>query len=484
MASLTARTLGTLLEAWRGESGRPAYLALAERIRLLILDGRVPLGTRLPAEREVAAGLGISRTTVSAAYTHLRQAGYLDSLRGSGSVARLPEHAGPLANGVAGPRAGDEESGALDFSKAMLPATPGVAAAAIRAAEALPAYLGLSGFDPVGLPVLREAIAERYSERGLPTDADEVMVTIGAQHAIALISRVLLSRGDRALIESPTYPHAIGALRDHGARLVGVNVSSEDGWDQTGLEQAMQRTSPTLAYLMPDLHNPTGLTMPEDQRVKTVELAATSGTQLVIDETMAQLTIDDVPEQPPFAVLGREGARPILLGSLGKSSWGGLRIGWIRAERSTIQRLVQGRNSGDLGTPILEQLIATDLLSNYQELLDIRRHQLRIGRDHLLGLLAERLPEWHVPVPPGGLTAWVNLGAPVSSQLTIAARNEGLLLAAGPRFGFDGAFERFLRIPFSYPNEDLDRAVGALERAWQSARRYDSTEENYLAAVV
>src|ERR1700712_2745075 len=130
MASLSARALGTLLDAWRGESSRPAYLALAERIRLLILDGRVPLGTRLPAEREVATGLGVGRTTVSAPYTHLRDGGYLDSLRGSGSVARLPASDGIEAYGTAGSRSVEWESEALDFTKAMLPATPGIAAAA------------------------------------------------------------------------------------------------------------------------------------------------------------------------------------------------------------------------------------------------------------------------------------------------------------------------------------------------------------------
>lgn len=476
MTILSARSLGLLLQAWRDDSARPAYVALADRVRLLVLDGRIPLGTRLPAERELAAQLGVSRTTVTAAYSELRDAGYLSSTRGSGSVARLPHATSRTLQDVA--------PGVLDLTKAMLPAIPQLAAAALRGAEALPGYLGLSGFDPVGLPILREAIARRYTARGLPTDADEIIVTIGAQHAIALISRVLLSRGDRALVESPSYPHAMEALRDGGARLVGVNVSNESGWDENGLEQVMQRTSPRLAYLMPDHHNPTGLSMPDALREKTVALAADAGTTLVIDETMAELTIDPAEPQAPFAVHGIDGTRPILIGSLGKSVWGGLRIGWIRAERSVLQRLVRGRTSGDLGTPILEQLIAAELVNDLDAILPFRREQLRVGRDHLMMLLAERMPEWHVPKAPGGLTAWVGLGSPVSSQLTLAARNEGVLLAAGPRFGIDGAFERFLRIPFSHPIEDLDRAADALARAWKTVGRYAVPEQGYLAAVV
>jgi DNA-binding transcriptional MocR family regulator len=173
-----------------------------------------------------------------------------------------------------------------------------------------------------------------------------------------------------------------------------------------------------------------------------------------------------------------------MVGSVGKTVWGGVRVGWIRAERPVIQRLVRARNSGDLGTPILEQLIVTSLLKQYDSILETRRLQLRAGRDHLFALLAEQLPEWQVPQVPGGLTAWVNLGSAVSSQLTLAARNEGLLLAAGPRFGIDGAFERFLRIPFSYSADELDRAVAALQRAWQVVGRYPVPETGYLAAVV
>ncbi|MCU1533960.1 MAG: GntR family transcriptional regulator, partial [Glaciihabitans sp.] len=75
-------------------------------------------------------------------------------------------------------------------------------------------------------------------------------------------------------------------------------------------------------------------------------------------------------------------------------------------------------------------------------------------------------------------------GEPVSSQLTLACRTEGLILAAGPRFGIDGAFERFMRVPFSYSIEEIDRAVGAMERAWRAVGRHPITDTGYLAAVV
>jgi len=473
MASISARSLALLLDNWRG-ADKAAYSALAERIRLLVLDGRIGLDTRLPAERDLAAQLDVSRTTVSATYAELREAGYLESLRGSGSVAKLPHRSIP--------RGQLSEPGFLDLTKAAMPATPAIAEAAKRAAEQLPAYLGESGFDPIGIPVLRQAIADRYTKRGLPTEPEQIMVTIGAQHAIALLSRTLLSRGDRALVESPSYPHAYEALTIAGARLVAVNVTTDDGWDEAGLEQVIQRTSPSVGYLMPDFHNPTGRTMSAELRERTVTLAERHGTMLIADETMAELAIDDVAPELPLAAYGTA----ITIGSVGKTVWGGVRVGWIRAERNVIQRLVRARSSGDLGTPILEQLVVANLLEGYDGILAARREHLRTGRDRMLQLLAERLPEWHVPRPAGGLTTWVNLGAPVSSQLTLAARTVGLQVAAGPRFGVDGAFERFLRLPFGHSTEEIGRAVDGLAAAWAVVAQHpvSTVESGYLAEVV
>jgi DNA-binding transcriptional MocR family regulator len=476
MASLSARALVSMLRGWRESTSAPAYSALAARIRLLVLDGRIPLGTRIAAERDLAAHLGISRTTVGAAYGELREAGYLASIRGSGSVARLPDRA-PVSVDAG-------QGGYLDFTKAAMPAFVGLADAATQAASEYPAYLGETGFDPIGLLALREAIADRYTARGLPTDPDQLMITIGAQHAIALLARTLLGRGDSALVESPSYPNAFEAIRMTGARLVPVSVTTEDGWDESAFEQAIQRSSPAIGYLMPDFHNPTGRSMPIELRERVLELAARNGTVLIADETMAELSIDRPGTRPPFAAHTDSESSAVLIGSVGKTIWGGLRVGWIRAEQSLIQKLARARMAGDLGTPVLDQLIVKNLLAEYDAILELRREQLRAGRDHLETLLAGAFPDWTVPHVDGGLTAWVNLGHPLSSQLTLAARNEGLLLAAGPRFGIDGAFERFLRIPFSHPADETERAVAALSRAWHGLSRLAMDDRSFLAEVV
>jgi DNA-binding transcriptional MocR family regulator len=452
---MTARRMARELGEWR--SAGPAYQALADRVRVLVLDGRIGVGTGLPAERELSVALDVSRTTVAAAYAQLRSDGYLLSVRGSGSTVALPGgHRGSP----------DPDPGAaLDFTKATLPAYPGLAAAFARATERLPRYLDHPGFDLVGLPELRAALAQLYTDRGVPTSPDQIMVTVGAQHALSLVTRALYTPGERVLVELPTYPHALDTFTAAGARLLGLPVSAEEGWNMAEAQLLMRRAAPSLAFVMPDFQNPTGLSMTGEDRERLAWLAGREGTTLVADETTAWLDIDRGP-RPPLAA---SSAQVISLGSLGKLAWGGLRIGWIRAPREVLARILRIRPSLDLGTPMFEQLVALELLNELPLLQASRAGQLRAGRDALVELLGVHLPHWRVHVPDGGMSLWINTGSLSTSALSLAARAEGLALVPGPRFGLDGAFERFLRLPFSYPPADLADGVAILAGAAQQA---------------
>ncbi len=478
---LSARSAALLLEHWRAGSDAPAYEALADAVRVLVIDGRIPLGVRLPAERGLAEALGVSRTTVANAYARLRADGFVVSLRGSGSVVHLPRDlAGrPDPERLGGVVPGD----VLDLRKAAMHAAPEVADAVERAVRHVPAALAGIGYDTVGDPGLRAAIADRYTERGLPTDPSQVVVTIGAQHAIALLARVLVRRGDAVLVESPTYPHAHEAFREVGGRLVGVPVDARTGWDAAALETTLRRTAPAVAYVMPELHNPTGATMTADARALLLSVAATTGTVVVADETMGELRINGEPA-PPLAAADPSGSSVVMIGSAAKVFWGGLRVGWIRAAPELLQRLLLARPTGDLGTPVLDQLVARELVPRTAAVLEARRTFLRAGRDGLVAALRTRLPEWDVPSPAGGLTTWVGLGRPVSSALVLAARAEGVVLASGGVFGPDGGFERFLRVPFTASATDRERLVGVLGRAWAQVGGDASGARGSLAAVV
>lgn len=450
---VTGRKLSREMGEWRKQG--PVYLALADRIRLLLLDGRLASGTRLPAERELSQALEISRTTVAAAYSRLREDGFLASTRGSGSTLLLPGRDRGFHTNHSGL--------SLDFSKATAPAFPGLLSAYSQAMEELPAYLGDDGFDMLGLPELREAIAQDYEKRGLPTSPEQIMVTIGAQHALNLVTRTIFSAGERILVEQPTYPHALDTFTQVGARLLSVPVTQENGWDIAEAVLQMRRAAPSMAYLMPDFQNPTGMSMPSIQREHIANAAQREGTVLVVDETTAMLDIDR-GDMPPLAQFSPS---VVTIGSLGKIAWGGLRIGWIRASRQFIDQCLRNRPAGDLGTPLFEQLVAKSLLLRMPELLASRTQELRSWRDFAVRLLATEMPEWKISVPNGGQSLWVNTGQTSSSALTLAARSLGLGLVPGPRFGIDGAFERFLRIPFCHDQEVMREAIAKLSQISQ-----------------
>ena len=453
---ISARGLAQMLGGWR--TREPAYEALADGIRLLCLDNRLPARTTLPAERELASALGLSRTTVAAAYRSLRASAHIESIRGSGSVTLPLRRRGPLP---AAPGTDD-----IDLTQASPAAWPGLAGVMSEVAADAAALVARAGYDVVGSHGLRQAIADRYSTRGLPTDVDQVLVTTGAQSAIHLVSDTLLERGARAAIETPTYPHAAEALHRAGARLASIPVSTRHGWDLDRATQVFQRTRPVIAYLMPDFQNPTGRCMTAQERSTISDAAHAAGTVLLVDETTGELGIDAVST----ATIALNGASTVRIGSLGKTVWGGLRVGWVRAEPALVRRLIAARPSRELGTPEFEQAVAAKLLPQMSEIVAQRSDLLRRGRDRLTAALRDRLPEWHVPEAAGGVSLWVGLDAPLSSALVMAARGRGLHLSAGSRFSPDGGHENFLRVPFTAPPDDLERAADILGELWPTVR--------------
>ncbi|QFU87223.1 PLP-dependent aminotransferase family protein [Amycolatopsis sp. YIM 10] len=439
----------------------PAHRRLSDLVRLLILDGRLPLDTALPGERDLAAALGISRTTVSTAYATLREQGYLSTRDRARGRTRVPpgKQEDP---GVAGPDL-------IDFSHAASPA-PGEALhrAYTRALDRLPRYLPRHGYNPAGLPELREAVARRYTDRGLPTDPAQILVTNGAQHAFSLLVRTTVRPRDRVVTEHPSYPHALGVLRTAGCRITPVALT-EDGWNVDGLVEAARGAA--MTFLIPDFHNPTGQVMSEVDRSR-LRLDG----RLVVDETMSELALDTPPPTPISGAVS--------IGSAAKTFWGGLRIGWLRGDRALVRQLAQARAGTDLGTPVVEQLACAELLGEIDQVLPGRLAELRERRALLLGLVAEHLPDWTVGRPLGGLSVWARLPEPVSSALAAVAPQFGVHLAAGPRFGVGGAFERFVRLPYTLAAEPMTagiRGIAAALSAVRSGRRADTAPAAPLA---
>ncbi len=154
---------------------------------------------------------------------------------------------------------------------------------------------------------------------------------------------------------------------------------------------------------------------------------------------------------------------------MSKAFWGGLRVGWLRAPAEDVAALVDARHSLDLGTPVLDQLVAVELLAQRDAALAARRATVREQRDALVTAVRDRLPRWRFRVPTGGLALWCELPEPRSSDLVRAAERHDVLLASGGQFGVEGGLERFLRLPFILPPDELTEAVARIARAWDAS---------------
>jgi len=474
-AAQLARLLNSQQDRPAGPGTRrpPAYRALADGIRLLVLEGRVAVAARLPAERELALSLSVSRTTVAAAYEALRAEGFLESRRGAGSWTAVPA-GNPLPSRGLEPLPPEALGSMIDLGCAALPAPePWLTRAVQGALEELPPYAHTHGDYPAGLPALRSMLADRYTARGIPTMPEQIMVTTGAMGAMDAICHLFAGRGERIAVESPSYANILQLMREVGARLVPVAMAEGlRGWDLDRWRQVLRDAAPRLAYVVADFHNPTGALADEDQRRGMVEAARSAGTVLVVDETMSELYLDPAVGEGagmPRPVCGFDpsGSTVITVGSASKAFWAGLRIGWVRAAPDVIRSLVAARAYADLGTPVVEQLAVNWLLATggWEQAVDARRAQARENRDALVSAVRRELPGWEFDVPRGGLTLWVRTGGLSGSRLAEAGERVGVRVPSGPRFGVDGAFEGYVRLPFTVGGAVADEAAVRLAAA-------------------
>jgi DNA-binding transcriptional MocR family regulator len=295
------------------------------------------------------------------------------------------------------------------------------------------------------------------------------MITSGVQHALDLALRLLVPTGQPVLVESPTYPNALAAVVGRRGRVLTHGLS-EAGWDAELLLATLRQNRPRLAYLVPEFQNPTGHLMDDRLRERLPAAAHVAGTDLVVDESFVELSLDEPAMPLPVAAYDRH-ARVLSIGGMSKPYWGGLRIGWIRAAAPLVQRLAAVRVGMDMAGPVLDQLVAARLLGFADEVVAARRELLRERRDALVLALDKELPEWRYRLPTGGVTLWVELDAPVSGALARAAESYGVRLAPGPRFGMDGTMERFLRLPYTLPPDQLVEAVSRIAAARRDLER-------------
>lgn len=459
-AAALARLIGTA--GLGGASRGPTYEWLADRIERFVADGRLVHDTRLPSERDAAAALGLSRTTVTHAYAVLREHGFLEARRGSGSRIRIP--GGPVRGGgepVSGVRGGFHHEGGLNLTNTAPPAIEGLGDRFADASRHLAAYTQGGGYYRDGIPELREALAERYTARGVATTPDQILVTTGALAGMAATALALLARSDGVAVEPSGYPNALASLRSRGVRFLPVTESSDERLlDLEALADQFTHRPPKAMLLVADFHNPTGRLLSNADRARIARLWARHAVIGIVDETLADLWLDEDPAVRPMAAFAPD---CITVGSASKTYWGGLRLGWVRAPARYLGAIAAARVTLDLGAPVLEQLVLARLLRERPGLDDVRRVELAARRVRLREAIIRECPGWSCDLPSGGLSLWWRLPSPSSSAIVAEASRRGLALAPGSAFSLDGrGFEARLRTPFTLPDDDLSRAATVL----------------------
>lgn len=315
-------------------------------------------------------------------------------------------------------------------------------------------YGATEGYKP-----LREFIVHQSGRYGIKITPDNVLITSGSQQALDLIGKVFINRGDRILVEEPTYLGALQAWQAYGAEFVTVPMD-DDGMIVDELEKAL-RSGPKFIYVLPNFQNPTGVTLCTERRKKLIEIADRHGVPIIEDDPYGQLRYEG-EHLPPVVNLDAEyhdcdanySGNVIYLGTFSKTLAPGLRLAWVVAPAQVIRKLAQAKQGADLNTSNFNQLIAYEVIKDgfLDEHVKLIRKVYRERRDIMLGALDTYFPpkaEW--TRPEGGLFLWSTLpeGLETSKLLPIAIEQQRVAFVPGESFFACGGGKNTMRLNFS-----------------------------------
>jgi 2-aminoadipate transaminase len=316
------------------------------------------------------------------------------------------------------------------------------------------------GYGPTeGVGVLREALAQRMSDKGRATEVDEVLVTTGGIAALDLVAKALLDPGDLVLVEDPSYLAAMHVFRSYQARLEGVATDS-DGVDLEALRETLGRCRergalPKFFYLIPSFQNPTGCCLAAERRAPLLELCRAFGVPVVEDGAYEDLRFAG----SPIANLAAHGADVIHVNTFSKILHPGVRLGWICGPRAFVEvaalcKQGQDQCSGTLSQYLAERFLRTGLVDRQLEgARQLYRRRWEVTRDAIEGSFPSGTATTR---PEGGFYCWVTLpeGLDAAALLPRAVAEERVAYVAGPAFFHDRKRgTRNLRLAYSYVDE-------------------------------
>lgn len=470
----------------------PIYRQLIRHIRSQIESGSLPAGTRLPASRDLAQQLNISRISVVNAYAELRAEGFLSAHAGRGTfIAGENNGSTPSTNGSsASPTATSEVPTTPDRSireMMRMARKPGIINFAQGAPpsdffpiqhlrDAINTVLDRDGTKAMGYEIaegfapLRTAVRDYVSALGIRCSPDQILITGGTQQALDLVVQGLLSEGEVIVTENPTYLGMIDIARTRRVQLHGVD-SDQDGIRLDMLENYLMDNRPRLIYVMPTFQNPSGSVMPLHRRRQLLNMANDYQVPILEDAVYHELRFEG-EAVPPLKALDEHG---IVIHASGftKMMLPGLRIGYIVSDNRHYERLVRVKQAADISTPSLNQRAMHILLERgmMAQQLERNNRELRRRRDAALVAATKFLPpgsRWDIP--KGGLYLWVQLpkNGPTAAEVYITAIQMGVAYAIGIVFYTNNCGSHRIRINFGAQKPaEIEDGMRRIGRAWR-----------------
>jgi 2-aminoadipate transaminase len=332
--------------------------------------------------------------------------------------------------------------------------------------------------DGAGDTLLREFIARWYTKDDGDLSRDNILITNGATQAFDLTLKLLVEPGDRVLVESPSYPNHLAALRNYGAQLIPVPL------DECGLVvdqipdilDQNQDCPPKLLYVQPTFQNPTGLTLSLERRQRLLSLARERHLLILEDDPYGELRFEGDP-LPSLAELD-DGSHVIAFGSFSKTVAPGLRVGWACAASDVIRRLLNAKMLSDICTPLWSQSIIAGMIQAdfYRPEVERLIRLWRGRRDAMSAALRLEFTEEEEVTwtePEGGWFTWLTLAPRIDTQALLGhAIREGVTFVPGIVFYPGGEASNSLRLCYTYaPEAEFQPGIHALRAA---LRKYSS----------
>lgn len=446
------------------QSKKPLYEQIADHLEQRISYGEFPPGSLLPSERKLAEQLGVNRSTVILAFAELRSLGIIESRSGSGTRVSqykwgaTPKHTpnwkryaegGSFLPNVPFLRrireALNQNPTLVDFASGELSAdlAPMDEIASLMRGHHYTSYLGYD--NPQGYIPLRQALEKYLAKyRDIQTTESSILITSGSQQSLFLITQCLLSPGDAVAIEDPSYCYSLPMFQSAGLRLFRLPVD-RDGVQPEEIRNLYKKHRIKMIFTNPNFQNPTGTVLNDERRNKLLEIAAELGLPIVEDDPYSLTDYAGVP-RPPLKSMDTTGSI-IYIGSFSKIAASGLRIGWMVAPNSIVERLADARQQMDFGLSIIPQQVAGQFLKSehFEPHLDRLRMQLLYKRDLLIEALQKELPDLiQFNIPQGGHHLWCKLVPAVNdAKLLEESIKNGVVFVPGSVYGSDSGYVRF-----------------------------------------